>query len=384
MTKKICVLGSTGSIGTRTLDVARDFPEQFSICGLSTWGRMDLFKAQIAEFRPESVSVTDPSRRDDAAAMARCLGVKTALGDNGLSDLVRMCEPDIVVVATVGIAGLRPTLAALEGGSEVALANKEVLVAGGTLVMNTARKHGRRVIPIDSEHNAIAQCLSGQKHDRVRHIILTASGGPFRNFTREAMAAVTPGQALNHPTWNMGPKITIDSSTLMNKGFEVIEGHHLFDMPLDRIRVIVHPQSVVHSLVEFVDGSILAQLSVTDMYLTIQSALFFPERMPNPIRPLDLASCGPLTFEPPDLERFPCLAYAFEAMRGGGTLTAALNAANEIAVRRFLESGISFGAIPEIIHKTLEEHREEDAGAAMDLEAIFRADRRARQYAESL
>lgn len=381
MLKKILILGSTGSIGTRTLDVVRDFSGQFSVCGLSTYGQIDLLKEQVEEFRPKAINVTNPDKAEEARALAETCKIRLTCGEKGLIELISICEPDIVVVATVGIAGLEPTLFALEQGCDVALANKEVLVTGGRLVMAKAKEKGVHIRPIDSEHNAVAQCLMGQSRSKLRRIILTASGGPFRNFSWEELEHVTPDQALVHPTWRMGNKITIDSATLMNKGFEVIEGHHLFDLSVDRIEVVIHPQSIIHSLVEFVDGSLLAQLSVTDMYLTIQSALFYPERFPNRFDPLDLSGLDALTFEKPDPERFPCLLYAYEALRRGGTATVALNAANEIAVERFLDKEISFLQIPRIIRGTLYKH---NTIHDPDLGQILEADQRSREIANSL
>ena len=392
ITKKILLLGSTGSIGTRTLDVVRDFSESLSICGLSTYGRGDLLARQVEEFHPVAINVSDPSKAAEGRHLADTYGIKLTLGEEGLAELIGICEPDIVVVATVGIAGLKPTLSAIEYGADVALANKEVLVTGGHLVMEAARKQGVRILPIDSEHNAVSQCMTGadsakalatagQDTFKVRRIILTASGGPFRHLSREELEHVTVDQALNHPTWRMGPKITIDSATLMNKGFEVIEGHHLFGIPTYKIDVLIHPQSIIHSLVEYVDGVLLAQLSIADMYLPIQNALLFPERLPNRLAPLNLTSLSALTFEQPDMERFPCLAYAYESARMGGTATVALNAANEVAVRRFLNREIPFMRIPRIIRETLDRHEQLPSD---NIEAIQEADRRAREVAEAI
>jgi 1-deoxy-D-xylulose-5-phosphate reductoisomerase len=381
MTKKILLLGSTGSIGTRTLDVVRDFSESLSICGLSTFGRGDLLARQVEEFHPVAINISDPSKADEGRSLADTYGIKLTLGEEGLAELIGICEPDIVVVATVGIVGLKPTLSAIEYGADVALANKEVLVTGGHLVMEAAQKQGVRILPIDSEHNAVSQCIIGQDTFKVRRIILTASGGPFRHLSREELERVTVDQALDHPTWRMGPKVTIDSATLMNKGFEVIEGHHLFGIPTYKIDVLIHPQSIIHSLVEYVDGVLLAQLSIADMYLPIQNALLFPERLPNRLAPLNLASLSALTFEQPDMERFPCLAYAYESARMGGTATVALNAANEVAVRRFLNREIPFMRIPRIIRETLDGHEQLPADS---LEAIQEADRRAREVAEAI
>lgn len=381
ITKKILLLGSTGSIGTRTLDVVRDFSESLSICGLSTYGRGDLLARQVEEFHPVAINVSDPSKAAEGRHLADTYGIKLTLGEEGLAELIGICEPDIVVVATVGIAGLKPTLSAIEYGADVALANKEVLVTGGNLIMEAARKQGVRILPIDSEHNAVSQCMTGQDTFKVRRIILTASGGPFRHLSREELEHVTVDQALNHPTWRMGPKITIDSATLMNKGFEVIEGHHLFGIPTYKIDVLIHPQSIIHSLVEYVDGVLLAQLSIADMYLPIQNALLFPERLPNRLAPLNLASLSALTFEQPDMERFPCLAYAYESARMGGTATVALNAANEVAVRRFLNREIPFMRIPRIIRETLDRHEQLPSD---NIEEIQEADRRAREVAEAI
>jgi len=381
MTKKILVLGSTGSIGTQTLDVVREFKDSFSICGLSTFSRLPLLKRQIEEFHPTAVNVTNPKKEIEARELAASCGIRLTEGNQGLSELVELCRPDIVVVATVGIAGLKPTLQAIGQGADVALANKEVLVTGGDLVMKAARDGGVRILPIDSEHNAIAQCLMGQDPGSIQRIILTASGGPFRNLSREELARVTPDQALNHPTWSMGPKITIDSATLMNKGFEVIEAYHLFGISPNHIKVVIHPQSVIHSLVEFVDGSLLAQLSITDMHLTIQSALFFPERRPNKFAPLEISALDDLSFSKPDTERFPCLRYAYDSLDMGGTAPVVLNAANEVAVRRFLKGEISFPEIAKIIGTILEKH---DIIPLPDLETIMETDRQARRIAEEL
>jgi 1-deoxy-D-xylulose-5-phosphate reductoisomerase len=354
MKKRLIVLGSTGSIGTKTLEVAEDFPDHFEVVALSSHSRVPLLEAQIRRFRPRAICVTSPGHADEATRLAEATGVELHLGTDGLSELVERYEADMVVVATVGFVGLVPTLRAIERGLTIALANKEVLVTAGDLVMQAARDRGVEILPIDSEHNAIFQCLNGSGSRAVRRIILTASGGPFRGSTREDMAAITPEEALRHPTWNMGPKITIDSATLMNKGFEVIEGKHLFGVPVDRIAVLVHPQSTVHSMVEYVDGSIIAQLGVTDMYFPIQNVLLYPERLENKFPPLDLARLGLLSFGEPDHENFPCLNYAYEAARLGGVYPAVLNAANEIAVERFLSGGIPFLKISEIIRHTLD------------------------------
>lgn len=380
MAKRVIILGSTGSIGTKTLEVIADFPDAFEVVALSTNAQTGLLAEQVARFRPRAICVCSAQRRNEARHVASLSGAALHLGTAGLVELVERYEADLVVVATVGFVGLLPTLRAVELGRTVALANKEVLVTAGHLVMAEARRRGVAVLPIDSEHNAIFQCLACGGRDAVRRIVLTASGGPFRGARRERLLAITRKEALRHPTWSMGPKITIDSATLMNKGFEVIEAHHLFDLPVERIDVVIHPQSTIHSMVEFVDGSIIAQLGVTDMYLPIQNVLFHPHRVPNKFPPLDFVALAKLTFEAPDLVNFPCLAYAYEAARLGGTYPAVLNAANEIAVQRFLNEEIPFLAIAELVRAALDAH---EASSAATLEEILRADSWARAFARS-
>ncbi len=372
--KRICILGSTGSIGEKSLLVIADNPDRFEAVGLSAHGSVERLFAQAAASGVKEVCIAGQAHGGQAPG-----GVTVHRGPQGLVDLIEACKPDLVVVATVGYAGLAPTLRAIEQGITVALANKEVLVAAGDLVMDAARRNGVAILPIDSEHNALFQCLNG-RHEGwpLRKLILTASGGPFRGRSRGDLATVSVGEALNHPTWRMGRKITIDSATLMNKGFEVIETHHLFGVAVDKIEVVIHPQSVIHGMIEYEDGSMLAQLGVTDMYLPIANVLAYPERLPNTrFKPLDLATIGSLTFEAPDGDVFPCLGFAREAVRLGGTYPAVLNAANEVAVARFLEGEIGFLGIPELIEAALGEHR---AVAAPDLAAIHEADRWARQW----
>lgn len=371
MKKRLIVLGSTGSIGQKVLEIAADFPGCFEIVALATNRQTDLLAEQAHKFRPKAVSVSDPAGFDAANALSRELGCNAHLGTIGLSELVEQYEADVVVVATVGFVGLKPTIKAIHRGITVALANKEVLVTAGDVIMPMARHRGVRILPIDSEHNAIFQCMNGSGSSRLRRLILTASGGPFRGSTRDAMASITPGEALRHPTWNMGPKITIDSSTLMNKGFEVIEAAHLFSVPVEKVEVVIHPQSTIHSMIEYVDGSILAQLGVTDMYLPIQNVLFYPERFANKFPSLDFAGLSKLTFEKPDLENFPCLAYAYEAARLGGTYPTVLNAANEVAVARFLNGEIPFLRISETIRAALDAH---ESCSELTLAAIDAAD----------
>jgi 1-deoxy-D-xylulose-5-phosphate reductoisomerase len=300
-------------------------------------------------------------------------------GERGLVELATMPEADIVLVAIVGTAGLEPALAAIRAGKDLAVASKEILVMAGELVMSEARKHGVKVLPVDSEHSAIFQCLEGREPGDVKRLILTASGGPFRQTPREEFAKITVAQALKHPSWNMGPKITIDSATLFNKGLEMIEARWLFDVEVDRVDVVIHPQSVVHSMVEFLDGSILAQLSVPDMRYPIQYALTYPSRLPNSLPPTDLAKIGSLTFENPDHEKFPSLRLAREAGRAGGTMPAVFNAANEVAVARFVEGKVKFTGIFEIVEKVMQAHR---VVASPALDAILQADLWARKEAE--
>jgi len=380
MRKRVIILGATGSIGTKTLQVIEDFPDAFEVVALSTHSQTGLLAEQAKRHRPQAICVCCEERANEARHIAAVTGATLHLGEVGLTELVERYDADLVVVATVGFVGLLPTLRAIELGRTIALANKEVLVTAGHLVMEEARRRGVAILPIDSEHNAIFQCLMCGGREAVRRIVLTASGGPFRGAKRERLLAITRKEALRHPTWSMGPKITIDSATLMNKGFEVIEAHHLFGVPVERIEVVIHPQSTIHSMVEFVDGSIIAQLGVTDMYLPIQNVLFYPERVANKFPPLDFVGLGKLTFEPPDLVNFPCLAYAYEAARLGGTYPTVVNAANEIAVARFLREEIPFVAIPEIIRDALDAH---EGGAAESLEEILAADKWARERAAS-
>ena len=351
--KRLCVLGSTGSIGTQTLDVASRFPDQLRVVALAAGRSVDLLVQQCKQLRPELVSV---ARAEDAALVREALAdpkIRVVSGRDGLLE-VASHDADLLIGALVGSVGLEPVVSALRLGRDVALANKEVLVTGGPLVLEEARRSGAKLLPLDSEHVAIAQCLAGHPLRGVKKIWLTASGGPFRRASAEALAVATPEQALAHPNWDMGAKITIDSATLMNKGFEVIEARWLFDLPVDRIGVLVHPESIIHSLVEFVDGNWLAQLGIPDMRIPIAYTLGMPDRFPLPdLAPLDLLEKGALHFEPPDPKRFPALRLAFEALAAGGTAPAALNAANEIAVAAFLAREIPFTAIAETAEEVL-------------------------------
>ncbi|MEJ2183130.1 MAG: 1-deoxy-D-xylulose-5-phosphate reductoisomerase [Nitrospirota bacterium] len=367
--KNIVVLGSTGSIGRSTLSVVAEHPGLFRVVGLAARRNHDLLLRQVRDFSPEVVAVFDGEAARTVKAGCR---VPVLDGPEGLEEVARHPGADIVISAIEGSAGLAPTLAALGAGKTVGLANKETLVIAGAVVRRAAREHGARILPVDSEHSAVFQCLEGGGREHLRRIVLTASGGPFVHKSAGELREVTPEEALRHPSWSMGRKITVDSATLMNKGLEVIEAHHLFDLGPERIGVVVHPQSIVHSLVEFVDGSLLAQLSVPDMRGAIAYALSYPQRLDGVIERLDLAEVGTLSFHEPDTERFPCLAYAYEALRAGGTMPAVLNAANEVAVEAFLQGRLAFTDIPVVIRQSMGEHT---AARADDLEAVLEAHR---------
>ena len=351
--RRIAILGSTGSIGTQTLDVVRRHPDLFEVELISARSSVDLLVRQAVEFNAANVVICDEARYREVAETLQPRGVKVWAGIDSLCQLVRQPEVDIVVGAMVGFSGLRPTLAALEAGKIVALANKETLVAAGSIVTRTMREHGAVILPVDSEHSAIFQCLLAAQGNEVERIHLTASGGPFREWDRSRIAAATASQALKHPNWNMGAKVTIDSATMMNKGFEVIEARWLFDMAPERINVVVHPESLIHSMVEFADGAVIAQLGCPDMRQPIAFALSFPARITTGGCKMDFATIGKMTFEAPDLRRFPCLELAYEALRRGGNAPCALNAANEIAVAAYLKHMISFYDIARINEKCL-------------------------------
>jgi 1-deoxy-D-xylulose-5-phosphate reductoisomerase len=355
--KKIAIIGSTGSIGRQTIDVADFLHDEIEIYGLSAHTQTSMLAEQIRRYKPQKAVVTEPLQYSKTLSMVSGWDGQLLSGREGLLELVTDPEVDLVVSAVVGAAGIEPTLAALQAGKKVALANKESLVAAGEVIMEEASKSkGVILLPVDSEHSAIFQCLQGTKPKELKYIHLTASGGPFRQFSRDQMEEITPQAALAHPTWQMGGKITIDSATLMNKGLEVIEAHWLFGLDYDRIRVVIHPQSVVHSMIEMVDGSLLAQLGPADMRLPIQYALTYPKRKENPFSRLDLYKLSKLEFYPPDFKRFPCLALAYEAGKTGGTMPAVLNAANEEAVQAFLTKRIKFLDIPRLITRVMNEH----------------------------
>ena len=379
--KKISILGSTGSIGQSTLSVIERFPERFTVVALAAGNNVELFEKQVRQFRPSIVSVV--SERSAADLKRRCsdLSVRIFSGVEGMIQVAAAEDADIIVSAIVGTAGLVPTMAAIRAGKDIALANKEVLVTAGELVMAECRARGVRILPVDSEHSAIFQCLHAGASTDIRKLVLTASGGPFRAFAKKDLANVSLAQALKHPNWSMGRKITIDSATLMNKGLEVIEARWLFDIAPGKIKVLVHPQSIVHSMVEYHDGAVVAQLGMPDMKGPIAYALSYPERLSDVSPALDLARVGTLTFEEPDLDRFPCLAYAFDALNTGGSMPAVLSAANEIAVKYFLEEKIGYADIVRVIRTTMDAHTLSDINTVED---ALKADLWARHEAEKV
>ena len=372
--KKLSILGATGSIGKSTLDLVERSPDKFEIVALTAASNVRALAEAALRTGAKLAVIADESRLPELDEALRDSGCRTAAGQTGLLEAAKG-EADLVMAAIVGCAGLVPTMAAVEAGKTVALANKEALVTAGALMTEAASRNGATLLPVDSEHNAIFQCLAGCSPEQVARIILTASGGPFRTTSSEQMQAVTPAQAVAHPKWTMGAKISVDSATLMNKGLELIEAHYLFGLPSERIDILVHPQSVVHSLVEFVDGSVLAQLGSPDMRIAIAYALAWPERMPTPAQRLDLASIARLDFEAPDTGRFPALRLAREALEAGGSLPIVLNAANEVAVARFLAGGIPFLDIPRLVERALEQNRH---NAPSSLQEVIEIDREVR------
>jgi len=375
--KNVVLLGSTGSIGTSTVKVAEDLPDRIRLLGLAAGNNVELLLAQTRKHRPAAISASDPAK---AQELRDLLGTTTEVfaGAEGLVKLATLPGADIVLIAIVGTAGLPPALAAIRAGKDIAVASKEILVMAGEIVMRQAREQGVRVLAVDSEHSAIFQCLDGKPTGSVRRLWLTASGGPFRATPKEEFASITVERALKHPSWVMGRKITIDSATMFNKGLEMIEARWLFDVEMGRVSVVVHPQSVVHSMVEFVDGSMLAQLSSPDMCLPIQYALTYPDRAPNERVQTDLAKLGSLSFEEPDPERFPALELARQAGEFGGTLPAVLNAANEVAVEAFVTGQVSFPGISDVVRRTMDRHH---AVPHPTLEQVIAADAWARSEA---
>ena len=356
MKKKISVLGSTGSIGKQTLEVVRNHPDKFEIIAISANKSIDILLSQIDEFKPKYVAVYDEESFLKLKSILKDKNIEVFCGMEGLKIISSLDEIDVLVTAIVGMIGLLPTLEAIKNKKDIALANKETLVCAGELVMNEARKYGVNILPVDSEHSAIFQALNGENNKEIEKIILTASGGPFRGKKNEELINVTKNEALKHPNWSMGQKISIDSSTLMNKGLEVIEARWLFDIPYSKIDVLVHPQSIIHSMIEFVDTSVIAQLGVPDMKLPIQYALTYPNRIDSNFEKLNLSKIKSLTFEEPDLDTFPCLKLAYETLKLGKTYSLVLNSSNEVLVEEFLKGNIKFYDIPKYIEKELEKH----------------------------
>jgi 1-deoxy-D-xylulose-5-phosphate reductoisomerase len=380
--KTISVLGSTGSVGVTTLDVVSRFPERFRIAAMAAGRNIDLFVEQIGKFRPELVSVADAQLAQELKGRLGSRRVEVLHGIEGACAVATHRDARLVVSALVGALGLRPTLAAINAGKDIAFANKEVLVIAGELVTRAVRERGVRLLPVDSEHNAIFQCLEGRGREGLKRIILTASGGPFRELPADRFESITIEEALNHPTWRMGSKITIDSATLMNKGLEVIEARWLFGLDPGAISVIIHPQSVIHSMVEMIDGSVIAEMAIPDMSIPVAYALAYPDRLPlSHLKPLSLAECSRLTFEEPDFSRFPCLGLAFAALQAGHTMPACLNAANEELVAGFLAGRARFVDIPRHIESVMNRHSN---AAARTLEDLLEADAWARAEARRL
>lgn len=378
--KRVVILGSTGSIGRSALDVIGRHRERFTVTGLAAGSNIEVLEEQIRNFHPEIVAVAVPEASERLRKQVGDM-VEVITGEEGVNAVASHGNSDFVLSAMVGFSGLLPTLNAIRAGKTIGLANKETLVVAGEIIMKEARSRDVRILPVDSEHSAVFQCLEGRGKDHLRRIILTASGGPFINRKAEEFGNISPDEALRHPRWRMGRKVTIDSATLMNKGLEVIEASHLFDLGPDEIGVVIHPESIIHSMVELIDGTIISQQSVPDMKGPIAYALSYPERLSNIMPPLDLTSIGTLSFFKPDLEKFPCLSYAYDALRVGGTMPAVLNASNEVAVKAFLEGRIHFNEIPVIINKTMSSHTSKGSPEIAD---IIEADRWARLKAEDI
>ncbi|MBO4913246.1 MAG: 1-deoxy-D-xylulose-5-phosphate reductoisomerase [Butyrivibrio sp.] len=369
--RSIVLLGSTGSIGTQTLDVVRNNKDELKVIGLAANKRVSEVEKQVREFNPKYVCMFDPDAAKELAEKIADTGIKVMSGMDGLLEMVSVPEADTVLTAVVGMIGIRPTIKAIESGKDIALANKETLVCAGHIIMPLAKEKNVQILPVDSEHSAIFQSLVGQPKDKIEKILLTASGGPFRGKKREELAAMTAADALKHPNWDMGPKVTIDSSSLVNKGLEVMEARWLFDVSLDNIEVLVHPQSIVHSAVQYVDGAVIAQLGVPDMKLPIQYALFYPDRRPMAEKRLNLFELGSLTFEKPDTDTFRGLKLAFDSAYAGGSMPTVFNAANEMAVRRFLKGDIRYLEIYDMIEEAMTHHNKienPDVAAILDAE----------------
>ena len=377
MTRKIAILGSTGSIGTQALDVVRQHPDHFVAHILTAGNNADLLIQQAREFQPDTVVIANEGKYEQVREALANLPIKVYTGSQAICDVVQMDSVDMVLAAMVGFAGLRPTISAIQARKPIALANKETLVVAGEYIMNAVREKQVPLLPVDSEHSAILQCLVGDLQNRVEKILLTASGGPFRTWERERFATITPADALRHPNWHMGPKITVDSATLMNKGLEIIEAMRLYRLPVEQVQAVIHRQSIVHSLVEFRDGALLAQLGTPDMKLPIRYAMTYPHRAESPNAPLDLLTCGALTFDRPDEEAFPCLRLAREAAAVGGTACAIRNAANEAAVGLFLQGKLGFNDIPRRVERALERTEVQYQPSLADILEADRAARRA-------
>ena len=379
--RKIVLLGSTGSIGTQTLDVVRNNKEELTVVGIAANSSVDKVEEQVREFHPKYVAMFDAAAATKLQEKISDLGIKVLSGMEGLLEIVSVPEADTVLTAVVGMIGIQPTIRAIEAGKDIALANKETLVCAGHIIMHLAKEKGVSILPVDSEHSAIFQSLNGEPRDKVEKILLTASGGPFRGKKRSELENMTAADALKHPNWDMGPKVTIDSSSLVNKGLEVMEARWLFDVSLDNIEVVVHPQSIVHSAVQYVDGAVMAQLGVPDMKLPIQYALFYPDRRPMAEKRLDLFELHSLTFEKPDTDTFRGLKLAFDAARCGGSMPTVFNAANEMAVKRFLKGDIKYLQIYEMIEKAMENHKVIENP---DVEEILAAEKETYAFLENL
>ncbi len=367
--KQIVILGATGSIGTNTLDIINRFPDRFQILGLTAKSSDDKLEAIVRRLKPRVVALADPKSAAALARRIRTLNTEVLVGEEGIKQVACLSEADLVISAIVGAAGLIPTLSAIKTGTTVALANKEPMVMAGEIIQGEAKKRGLTILPIDSEHSAIFQVLNGERHIDIKRIVLTASGGPLLKLSKEMQQKVTKEEALNHPNWKMGPKISIDSATLMNKGLEIIEAKWLFDLPPEKIDVVIHPQSIIHSMVEFVDRSVVAQMGLPDMIVPISYVLNYPERTALDLPSLDLAAIGTLNFAAPDFTRFPLLSLAYEVLKAGGTLPSVLNAANEVAVAAFLNERIAFGEIENVIRKTVDAHLPQKAQSIDDVMA---------------